>query len=57
MNLSINYLKTNKMEISIIEIWGQVYLLPFIKITHNKLLNGNYEFIIGWLKWELIFTK
>jgi len=45
------------MEISICEIWGQVYLLPFIKITHDKFINGNYEFIIGWLKWEIIFTK
>jgi len=44
------------MEISISKIWGQVYLLPFIKITHNKFINGNYEFIIGWLKWEIIIT-
>tara|TARA_R110000803_G_scaffold18757_4_gene49779 strand:+ start:831 stop:1022 length:192 start_codon:yes stop_codon:yes gene_type:complete len=52
-----NYLKTNKMKISISKIWGQVYLLPFIKITHDKFLNGKYEFIIGWLKWEIIFNK
>ena len=44
------------MEISISKIWGQVYLLPFIKITHNKFINGKYEFIIGWLKWEIIIT-
>lgn len=50
-------LKTNKMKISISKIWGQVYLLPFIKITHDKFLNGKYEFIIGWLKWEIIFNK
>ena len=49
--------KTNKMKISISKIWGQVYLLPFIKITHDKFLNGKYEFIIGWLKWEIIFNK
>ena len=53
--------KKNKMKISISKIWGQVYLLPFIyinytKITHDKFLNGNYEFIIGWLKWELMIT-
>ena len=53
----VNYLKTNKMKISISKIWGQVYLLPFIKITHDKFLNGKYEFIIGWLKWEIIFNK
>ena len=45
------------MEISISKIWGQIYLLPFIKITHDKLLNGHYEFIIGWFKWELIINR
>ena len=42
------------MKIAISKIWGQIYLLPFMKITHDKYLNGDYEFIIGWLKWELI---
>ena len=44
----------SKLEIGISEVWGQVYLLPFVKITHDKVLNGRYEFIIGWLKWEVI---
>jgi len=43
-----------KIETSL--VYGQVYIFPFIKITHNKFLNGNYEFIVGWLKWELIIT-
>jgi len=42
------------MEIEISKIGGQIYLLPFIKITHDKYLYGGYELIIGWLKWELI---
>jgi len=42
------------MKIEISKILGQIYLLPFIKITHDKYLYGGYEFIIGWLKWELI---
>ena len=42
------------MKISVNEVWGQVYILPFIKITHVRTLNGDLELIIGWLKWELI---
>jgi hypothetical protein len=40
--------------VGLVKIYGQVYLLPFVKITHTRELNGNLEFIIGWLKWELI---
>jgi hypothetical protein len=42
------------MKISINEVWGQVYLLPFIKLTHTRQLNGDIELIIGYLKWELV---
>jgi len=42
------------MKTTICKIYGQVYLLPFVKITHTRKLNGNLEFIIGWLKWELV---
>ena len=42
------------MKISVSEVWGQVYFLPFIKLTHTRTLNGDLEFIIGWLKWELV---
>ena len=42
------------MKIEITKICAQVYILPFIKITHDPYLNGSYEFIMGWLKWELI---
>lgn len=43
------------MKIGIIldKIWGQIYLLPYIKLTHTRYLNGSYEFTIGWLKWQL----
>ena len=44
------------MKIQILETWGQVYLTPTIRITHDKMLNGNREFILGWWKWELVFT-
>ena len=38
----------------IFEIYGQIYLLPFIKITHTRELNGELEIIIGWLKWKIV---
>ena len=46
--------KTDKMKLSINEVWGQVYLLPFIKFTHTRQLNGDIELIIGYLKWEIV---
>ena len=42
------------MKISIDQIVGQLYLLPYIKITYTKWLNGSYEFCIGWLRYELV---
>lgn len=45
------------MNIHICKIMAQVYLSPYVKITHNKWLNGHYELIIGWLKWELVISK
>jgi len=44
------------MRISISSIWGQVYILPFIKLTHTRTLNGYLELIIGWFKWEIVFS-
>lgn len=36
-------------------IYGQVYLLPSIKITHARKLNGYYEIIFGWFNREIAF--
>ena len=44
------------MSITISRVCSQIYLLPYVKITHDKFLNGNYEFIIGWLNREIILT-
>jgi hypothetical protein len=44
------------MKISINEVWGQVYLLPFIKLTHTRQLNGDLELIIGWINKELVLS-
>ncbi len=37
-------------------VYGQIYLLPYIKLTHSRKLNGDLELIIGWLKWEVVFA-
>jgi hypothetical protein len=41
------------MKISLDTVMSQIYVLPYIKITHDRWLNGDYEFIVGWLKWQI----
>lgn len=43
------------MKVTRCKVWGQIYLLPYIKITYDRTLNGDLELIIGWLKWEIVF--
>ena len=58
------------MKISKHSIVGQFHVLPFIKITYDRTLNGEYEFIVGWMsvgislsfkpkqrRWSLEFTN
>lgn len=42
------------MKITKCEVWGQVYILPFVKLTHTRNLNGDLELIIGWLNKEIV---
>jgi hypothetical protein len=42
------------MKVTLCEVWGQIYFLPYIKMTHTRTLNGNLELIIGYLKWEVV---
>lgn len=42
------------MKVNLDIVDSQVYVTPYIKITHSKILNGSYELIIGWLKWQLV---
>ena len=42
------------MKVRIFNIISQVYITPYVRITHNRYLNGNLELIIGWLKWEIV---
>ena len=43
------------MKTTICTVYGHIYLLPYIKLTHTRKLNGDLELIIGWLKWEIVF--
>ena len=45
-----------KKYINIYDIYAQIYLLPFIKVTHDKSLNGELELIFGWFNKELAIT-
>jgi hypothetical protein len=42
------------MKLEIAKVVSQIYIVPYIKITYDKFLNGNYEFIIGWLNYQII---
>lgn len=44
------------MKIEIHYICSQVYLIPFIKITHDRFLNGNYEIIFGWINKQIVIS-
>jgi len=35
------------------KIFSQVYLFPTVKITYDRILNGDLEIIMCWWKWEL----
>ena len=37
------------MKINKYTIVGQAYILPSIKITYDKFLNGEYELIFAWI--------
>jgi len=42
------------MKIRVFSITSQIYITPYIKITHNRNLNGYLEFTMGWLKREIV---
>lgn len=44
------------MKIDIATVFGQIYILPYIKITHTRILNGDLELIIGWLNKETVIS-
>jgi hypothetical protein len=42
------------MKINLDTVDSQIYVTPYIKITYSRILNSDYELIIGWLKWQLV---
>jgi len=44
------------MKLYISERVSQAYILPSIKITYSRMLNGDLEFILSWLKYELVIA-
>jgi hypothetical protein len=44
------------MKIIRCEIYAQYFIFPTIKVTHDRLLNGDKEIILCWLKWEWILA-
>ena len=51
-----NIIKLTPMKISKHTIFGQFHVLPFIKITYDRTLNGEYELIIGWVSVGISFA-
>jgi len=47
------------MKLEFFNIWSQIYLIPTVKITHDRLLNGFHEVQLIWLKWgvSLMFNE
>jgi hypothetical protein len=41
------------MKLTIYKTSWQLTVTPYIKVTHSRTLNGDYELIIGWLKYEI----
>jgi len=39
------------MKITTFKVGYQIYLIPTIKFTHSKILNGYRDIEIIWLKW------
>lgn len=41
------------MKITTYIVMSQIYILPYIKVTYDRVLNGNYELIVGWINREI----
>jgi len=44
------------MKVFVSEIMDQLYVLPTLKVTYKRSLNGDLELILGWIKYELIIS-
>ena len=46
-------IKMRRIDTSSFEVSYQVYLIPTIKFTHDKLLHGYKSIEFIWLKWGI----
>lgn len=44
------------MKVNIYTVGYQVYLVPYLKITHDRVLHGRYEVIFGWWNREIVIS-
>jgi hypothetical protein len=44
------------MSVSVCTVSSQIYILPFVKVTYDKYLNGDYEVIIGWFNKAIVIS-
>jgi len=44
------------MKLHTFKIAYQFHILPFVKVTYDNVLNGDYELIIGWFNIGLSFS-
>jgi hypothetical protein len=44
------------MKIVVSKVAYQCYIFPYLKVTYSRVLNGNYELILGWLNREIALT-
>jgi hypothetical protein len=41
------------MRIELMTTWHQLYLIPTIKVTHDRMLFGYYNVEFWWFKWGI----
>lgn len=44
------------MRIRIDKVLCQAYPLPYIKVTYDRFLNGDLEFMIGWFNRMVVIS-
>jgi hypothetical protein len=44
------------MKIYFANTLAQLYIIPSIKVTHKRYLNGDYEIIFGWFNQLLVIS-
>ena len=43
------------MKVTRLECYGQVYLTPYVMVTHDRALYGDLEIVFGWWNFQVAF--